>query len=169
MEADGGFKRQPTSQGPGVPRKMLWETPHRCIYYTLRISSRVLRKVAGGNIKITFLHSVPEIQGHYKDTNIPRYSLPPFSHSLFSLLAKEGRGFAHLCQLQSQWNFHHQETTQFRHKPDTAAIMLAPPLWLWLGVPSPGHLPPSPAERGDSRHLVATALARSVFHERSFW
>lgn len=87
MEADAWFTCQVTSQGTGVPRKILWETPHRLTYYTLRVSTRVLREV-GEDIKIIFLYLVLETPGHYKDTSGPTI-LPStlLKHSLFFPLA----------------------------------------------------------------------------------
>lgn len=66
---------------------MLWATPHRLTYYTLRVSTRVLREV-GEDIKIIFLYLVLETQGHYKDTSGPTI-LPStlLKHSLFFPLA----------------------------------------------------------------------------------
>lgn len=82
---------------------MLWETPHRLTYYTLRVSTSVLREV-GEDIKIIFLYLVLETQGHYKDTSGPTI-LPStlLKHSLFFPLAsplwqkkKKKNGSGHL-------------------------------------------------------------------------
>ena len=85
-------------------------------HITHRISTRVLREL-GEHIKIIFLYSVLEIQGHHKDTKGFTILPSPFSHShlfpWFLLTGQRRTRLAHLGQFQSWGNFQGLGMTHF--------------------------------------------------------